>query len=280
MPNLRPDMAPRDPVRDVRLQASKTRRALQYVRSTPKIVGRAALAAGESLILKGGGALVIDGGTVRVIRPGQAEGDGDLMRIGDMPYGDRGLEFTRDNGATVLSIRRKNSPDEQQSWSFYDAAGNEIVAEQQFLKGLAKPYLEHPFQPVAAASGTPVVCGPFGFERSTSSGTFETLFVHDGKRQNGFIDLKVAAVCSDGSTAGEVQVVNLADGSPLPGFTVSPWLGVIPAGTTSLTVIDPTPSQAGLYVFSVQAQMRIGVQVRVTAGTGSITLAIAQAIGG
>lgn len=207
-----------------------------------------------------------------------------LIRMGSMPLGDRGLQFFRENGTKLFEMRKVTQPTNPQTWTFFDNGGHAIVAEQDLFGGLAKPMLEHPFQPVATAPGTPVTCGPYGFERThpgtEAINTWKTLFVHDGKRQNTYLDLKVAVICSDATTAGEIRVVDEVSGDQLGGFLIDPWIGVIPAGTTTLTVLDPIGNQVLLTAVDVHAVMRLGLQVRRTAGSGSITLSVAQAIGG
>lgn len=210
------------------------------------------------------------------------DGGGNIVDIGDMPHGDRGLRFWREDGVAAFEMRKTLDASSPQVWRLFDRNETPVVAENAFGRGLAKPHLEHPLQPVAATSGTALTCGPYGIERTTTSATFETLFAYDGRAQNYFLDLKFAAVCSDGSTAGEIQVVDLNTGTARPGFALSPWLGEIPAGTTTTTIIDPTPAQVLTMVPEDGAggYQRLGVQVRRTAGAGSITIAVAQATGG
>lgn len=207
---------------------------------------------------------------------------GGIIIMGTQAQGDRGMTFNREDGTEAFSLRKPLSPSDPQSWVLRDRSGNPVVSESSFSGGIGRPQLDLPFQPVAATSGTAVTCGPYGWERVTSSASWTTLFAYDGKAQNYLLDFKFAAVCSDAVTAGEIQVVDLATGNPRPGFIASPWVGSIPAGTTTMTVFDPDPNKV---VSMVATQVpgsyqKLGVQVRVTAGTGSITLAVAQAIGG
>jgi hypothetical protein len=207
----------------------------------------------------------------------------ELFRMGSMTYG-RGVTMARDNGSIAFQLLKPFAVSTLQSWGFYDQAGQIVVAESSIGPGLFRPHLDLPFQPVAAASGSAVSCGPYGFERSMASTSWTTLFVYDGKAQNGLLDLKVAAMCSDGTTAGQVQIIDTVSGVPLSGYLLPAWVGAIPTGTTSMTVVDPTPDAVILPVYgpgqAVGDQMRLGIQVRRTAGTGTITLAVPQAIGG
>lgn len=207
------------------------------------------------------------------------EGD-ELVRIGDMQYG-RGFELKRDDGSQALAFRKPFDISAVQAWVLLDRQGQVIVAESDLGPGLSRPHLEHPLQPVAPTSGTTLTCGPHGWERQTSSTSWETLYVYDGKAQNPFLDFKFAAFCSDGTTAGEIQVVDLETGNPLLGFFEPAWLGVVPAGSTSYTVVDPPNTRITTPEMSTfGAYIRLGVQVRRTAGSGSITLAVPQSIGG
>jgi hypothetical protein len=203
----------------------------------------------------------------------------ELMRLGEMIFG-RGLEITRDDGTVAFRFRKLFDTSTKQAWVLCDSAGHSVVEEAAFGPGLSRPYLEHPFQPVAATSGSPVTCGPHGFERTVSSGSWTTIFEYDGKAQNAFLDLKFWVICSDGSTAGELQIIDLATGTPLSGFVLPAWLQTIPAGTVTLTAFDPTPDQIILIGFPIGGTMRLGIQGRRTAGSGSITVSLAQAMGG
>lgn len=214
-----------------------------------------------------GGATSVDRGSFLVTDPVS----GEIFRIGDMEFGDRGLIVHRNDGTPAFEIRKLSpAPLVGQSVTIYDRNGTTAVfSVDGLIGGLRNPYLEHPFQPVSATSGTPVTCGPYGLERTTSSASFETLFVYDGKRQNPLLDLKVAGRCSDGTTAGEVRVVNLATGLPLSDYFGGPtWLGVFPAGTTSYLVVDPLNSQAvSADAAATGGFMRLGVQVRRKVGS-------------
>lgn len=257
--------------------------AVAFLRSSRDLVGRATVEVGKSLIIKG--TLLVIGkldvtGTVSM----KSEDGEELFRLGDMEFG-RGVEMKRDNGILAFVLSKVFEVSAQQTWSLRDQRGEQVVAENGLGPGLLQPFLEYPFQPVAAASGTAApTCGPWGWERTTSSGSWTTLFAYDGKVQNPFLDLKFAAVCSDGTTAGEVQVVDLNTGVPLAGFLLPAWVGAIPAGTTVMTLLDPDPAWILLPIWGptehVGDQMRIGLQCRRTAGAGSITVSVPQAIGG
>ena len=255
-------------------EIQKLRREVESLRSERRAAATS-IETGD-IRLANGGSLIVDGGDVVMLDVDGSE----IFRIGAMEFGDRGMVIKRENGETALEVRRLSGAFGEQGLAIY-ANGTRLLETDELFGGLRRPFFEHPFQPVSATPGTAVTCGPYGLERSTTSGTFETLFVYDGKRQNPLLDLKVAALCSDGTTAGEVRIVDLATGTQLPGFLDPAWLGVIAAGTTTYTVLDPTAGQAvAASAASAMSYVRLGIQVRRTAGSGSITLAVPQSIGG
>src|SRR5690606_757830 len=88
----------------------------------------------------------------------------EMIRIGDMTYG-RGAAFVRGDGVEAYVLARAFSNSDTETWGLFDRNGDVIVSEEPLASGLARPRLEYPFQPVAATSGTPTVCGPYGVER-------------------------------------------------------------------------------------------------------------------
>jgi hypothetical protein len=271
MADLACDQA-RDDLQGLRRRLRAIEDAIKFTASSTDRVGRATIEVGRDFLVRG---LLKVIGDVSLL---DADGN-ELVRLGDMPYG-RGLGFYRENGVQAFGLSKPFSVDDQQRWFLTDRAGTPIVEESILRPGLGRPYLELPLQPVAAASGTAVSCGPYGWERTTSSTSWETLFAYDGKAQNGFLDTKFAVKCSDGSTSGEVQVIDDLTATPLIGFFLPAWLGTIPLGTTTMTVIDPTTDQLMTPLVTPGEPMRLAVQVRRTAGAGSITLAVPQSIGG
>ena len=143
--------------------------------------------------------------------------------------------------------------------------------------GLGTPWLAMPMQPVGVA-GTALTCGPYGIERATTSAAFETLFRHESIRQNVLWRPRLVVRCSDGTTAGEVQAVDLDTGLPLTVFAGAAWLAAIPTGVTTDTALGPGVSLVAPVAWG--ESMRLGIQARRTAGAGSITLSVIQSIGG
>lgn len=151
------------------------------------------------------------------------------------------------------------------------------IADSQLGTGLGRPLLAMPIQPMAATS-TFTTCGPSGWEQDTVSGVFETLFRHDGVRQNVCWAPVVTAWCSDVTTAGELQFVDLDTGAVLVEALSTVSVYTIPAGSSE---VDVAPGAPGLLLpQEYGAPIHLGVQARRTAGTGNITLAVKQSIGG
>lgn len=154
---------------------------------------------------------------------------------------------------------------------------NGYIADSQLGTGLGRPLLAMPVQPMAATS-TSTTCGPSGWERDTASGVFETLFRHDGVRQNVCWAPVVTVWCSDATTAGQLQFVDLDSGGVLVEALSAVSVYTIPAGSSA---VDVAPSVPGLLLpQQYGTPIHLGVQARRTAGAGTITLAVKQSIGG
>lgn len=273
MANLAARLLPTS-ARSVGERLSNLESAVRFLASSRDRIGRATIEVGRDFLIKG--LLKVVGEVSLVSEDGE-----ELLRMGDLGFG-RGIELKRDDGSTALRFGKPFSSTDQQLLELLDRSGHAFVSQELLGPGLGRPCLQLPLQPIYPASGTPVLGGPYGIERSTTSGTFETLFAYDGRAQNLLLDFKFMATCSNGTTAGEIQIVDLDTGLPLVGFFAPPWVGVIPAGTTTMTVFDPGATAVLSTVSSVgmAGQMRLGVQVRRTAGAGTITLAVPQAMGG
>lgn len=217
------------------------------------------------------GDLTIDGGDVVML-----DTDGSVMfRLGAQEFGDRGLSLFRENGSAVLELKRDGvSPLLQQAWRLKDGAGNVLVGEWAFGTGLTRPRIPMPVFPVAAPAGW----GLNGPEVSTTSGTFTSLFRVDTRRQNPLYQPVLSIYCSDTSTAAEVQVIDVATSDPLDNFFGGgDWVGVHAAGSTA--TVEYTPALSGL-PGSHDSRIQLDIQVRVTAGAGTVTLAVPSSMGG
>lgn len=170
------------------------------------------------------------------------------------------------------------------STAFQSVAEGPAVVAQGYVSasnagaGLGTPLLELPLQPVSATPGAAITIGPYGFERVTSAATFETLFAHVGIVQNVVWQPIFAVRCSDAGTAGEMQAVDLLTGTPLLQHGGLPWLATIAAGTVTDVELSPTVPLVAPGAWA--DAMRLGVQVRRTAGVGTITVSAVQSLGG
>jgi len=155
--------------------------------------------------------------------------------------------------------------------------GDGYVSTSNSGEGLGTPWLALPMQPVGAA-GTALTCGPYGFERATTSAAFETLFRHESIRQNVLWRPRLVVRCSDGTTTGEVQAVDLDTGLPLHVFAGTAWLAAVPAGVVADTALGPGVSLVAPVAWG--QPMRLGIQGRRVSGVGTMTLSVVQSIGG
>jgi hypothetical protein len=215
------------------------------------------------------GDLTIDGGDVLML-----DDDGSVMfRLGAQEFGDRGLSIFRETGEPAFELKRDGASEFlQQTWRLSDTVGNVIVSEWAFGQGLARPRIPAPCHPATTPSGW----GVDGPEASTTSGAFVTLFRSDLRRQNPLYTPGLSVKCSDGTTAAEVQVTNDAGGAALNDFfTGTAWTGVVPTGSTSFVNVAPALNMPGVY----DARVKLNIQVRRTAGAGTVTIAVPLSTG-
>lgn len=215
-----------------------------------------------------GGDLVVDGGDFLLL-----DTDGStVFRLGPQEFGDRGVSIYRENGTTALEVREQ-AEGFGQRLRIMDDAGNVLFSEWELGGGLSRPRLTMQVHP----NGTPASWGTYGPERTTTSATFEPLFVAHSRRQNVLLQPLVAVKCSDATTAAEVRLVETTTGAVLDDFfTPGDWVGAIPAGSTSFVENQPAVVWSG----GMDAQITIEVQARRTAGAGTVTVACPRIMGG
>lgn len=221
----------------------------------------------------GTGNWVIDGGDVVML-----DEDGSvLFRLGEQPYGDRGVSIYRADGSLALSTRKRLPGATTQSLELRDDNGNVILSEAEFGTGLDYPWLPLHVQPFAAAS-SPVQAGPHGLEGPlVTSSTFTTTHLDEVPRMNQQSRWRFAVAASDITTAAEVRVIRESTGTALAPAFASPWLGVRAAGST--TYVDVDPGAPLVLPGNFGETVRLLVQVRRTAGAGSLTCAVPFAHG-
>lgn len=215
-----------------------------------------------------GGELVIDGGDVIML-----DTDGSvLFRLGIQALGDRGISINRADGTLAFEVAKPN-PLAVQAWRLKDNNGATIVSESGFGIGLGRPRIPSTPFPVSAPS-----YGTYGPEVSTTSGTFTTLFAVHDRRQNPLWSPVFRVRCTDATTAAEIRAVHAATGTPLVEFGAGTWTGVRAAGPTDYVELAPPLNIPA--ALAVDDRYRFEVQVRRTAGTGTVFLAIPESLGG
>lgn len=168
----------------------------------------------------------------------------------------QGFIFRRANGNTVFDLQGSLSA---QFWVLLDDSGNNIISDDTVSEqGIARPYI--PINYGVHYNKTIAV--------TTTSGTFEGMWLFRFKKQQPKVVIDPLFKCSDGTTAGEYQVVN---------------------NLTSEVIVDPTVISAGLVGrlptadFAVSGfhmqDCELELQVRRTAGAGSIGVEIYNAYG-
>lgn len=216
-----------------------------------------------------GGDLVVDGGDFLLL-----DTDGStVFRLGPQQYGDRGVSMYREDGTPALEVREQFDGFGQKL-RVLDSVGNELLSEFQVGAGLRRPFLPIPTAPSGAPSGW----GKYGPERATTSGTFVSLFTGDARRVNPLIRVIIAVKCSDATTAAEVRLVDESNGNVFDAFLLGPdWTGVLAAGSTAWQEQDSVLSSPDV---PYEGRYRFEVQARRTAGAGTVTVAVAQIMGG
>lgn len=200
------------------------------------------------------GGLTVDGGFVKVL---------DLNGVTQFLFGpispnlddgtpQRGWIVRRADATIVLALFDASPGDGgpatyRQALNWFDRAGNVVMADDtDGGVGLARPYLPWTFT-------------NDGDNRTTTSGAFVTLHTFAGYRQHPRMTIGLSAFASDGSTAGEVQIVSGVD--VLAGPTTIPTGGSI---APEYTFTLPAGSHMQLDYIDIQA--------RRTAGSGDITV--------
>lgn len=229
--------------------------------------GSGSLGATGSVDIPVGSHLNVNGGTVEVADPT----GNPLLTFADQPLGDRGITLYRTDGTPVLVVRATSVAGGAQSLLIYDKAGRVIGGgAQNAYSGIDAPYLPIPFAPTDLTSGARA--------QATTATSYTALFEHAGYYQNPGLRLQVKAFCSDGTTAGLVEVYDTLAGVELGTLASStPQTITIPAGTTTATVFTAAAPYA--LPGSMGDDLSLQVRVKRTAGTGSVSVAISRSFG-
>jgi hypothetical protein len=226
----------------------------------------------EVAAIVGAGAVILSERQMLVI-----DDDGtEIFRIGDMEHGDRGLVIRREDGSIAISLSQAFPGAAQQEIRIFDRFGNELLTEEAIGSGPAYPIFPLIFEPVLATAGT-VNAGPYGFEVPTTSGTFVTVFRTTLARNNQFGTVKLRVAASDTSTSGELRLINVANNSHLGQFLAGPYTGTRSTGSTAYVEVSlPSLVIPG----NPWDPIELAVQVRRTAGAGTLRVAVDQSRGG
>lgn len=208
-------------------------------------------AAGAPIALAGTGSLTA--GTTSI-------GGYPAVLLGPLPTGDVGLELRRQDGTLALRVGASGIGASRTDVGIYDKSGGLIFGDSASVPdGIGRPSLSWPLLPADGADA-----------RSTTSGTFVTVFNAVGRKSNAAVELRFWGSCSDGTTAGEVRLVDFSDVPLLDLAGAAQVPTPIPAGTTSpaLLVTDPCRIAGEPY----DTSLYVRVQVRRTAGAGTVTV--------
>lgn len=201
-----------------------------------------------------GGTFTIRGGRLQVLYPATQGGGlsayvGDLYDASDGSYLGSGLLVQDQDGQPIAQFR-SDAPSGQSRALITDASGETAVStDAAGGLGLARPYLSNSFVPSRYADWT----------ISTSSATFETLFVSSGYRTHaGILAWTRASMDTSGST-GEVRVLVNSAQLDTPGT-----IGF----AQTLSFHGPTILPGESYDF-----LTVEIQGRVASGAGSLRVA-------
>lgn len=208
------------------------------------------------------GVTIKGGGALRVIDPSTGTS---TVYVGQLGFNDGsgrvqgGLVFRRADGTAAFGLADNGTVpghDFQQNLAWFDKTGHIVVAEDGDGNGIANPYI-----PLGQwTSNNPPL-------DTTTSASFTTLQTCGGYRQHPRIALQCLVRCSDGTTAGQVRVI---DGT---GAAVG---AVTSVAAGSFTYINfPTADLAGDFGSAVV----LSLQARRTAGAGTIGAAGTLMIG-
>lgn len=160
-----------------------------------------------------------------------------------------GWIFRRADGTTVFTL--SGSDDFDQFWAMRDNIGNIIVSDDGvYNAGLGRPWLPIPF--VSHSSTVPT--------DTTTSGTFTGLLSARYNMQHPKIVAQVLCRASDGSTSGEVRIINATSGDAITS------VGTIGLGAYTTLTLGPN----NIPNADIQEEIELEVQARRTAGAGTI----------
>jgi hypothetical protein len=263
-------------IRKIKEELRRLHNASAFARSGLAVTG--SITQTGSVTIPTDGLLLVDGGDVIMVNDAGAE----ILRLGIQELGDVGLRVRRENGSTALQMRRLfTATDELQVFQVLDRDGNVIAGDAGLsTSGFDAPHIPLTFIPTNYDSSTNA--------QSTSSGTFVATHEHRGFKQNPFFRPQFMVKCSDGTTAGEIQLYDVNGAGYLIGFFAGIRTVRVPTGTTTYTLFEfnyDGDAGAGAYTDvaipgSMGAAIHLQVHARITAGAGSITVAPVRTVAG
>lgn len=266
-----------EPIRDMAGRFRKIEERLRRLEnSSPfkgsglEVIDDGQTATGGSVVIPDDGVLIVDGGDIMAVD--KAPSAQTLFQLGTQLHGDRGLTVFRDDGRVALEVRRPfSASDPSQNILIRDRQGG-IIGGDSLLSpaGFDAPHIEMRFIPVDYTSSASA--------QSTSSTSFVATHEYRGFKQNPFLKPQFMVRCSDASTAAEVRIFRVG-GSYLGGFLGSPTIHTVtvPAGTTTFTLFE---FASGAQIPGAMSDaLHLQVHARVTAGTGSVSVAPVRTIG-
>jgi hypothetical protein len=249
----------------VNRELQNLRRQIEALRSERRAA--ATTISDGDLRLSNGASLVVDGGDVVLL-----DEDGSILfRLGPQEHGDRGFTLYREDG-TVAVTAAKEDPTLPQALRILDASGNPLLTEWPFGNGAHRPRMPHPIHPAKAPAGW----DEWGPHTSTTSATFERLWSGGTYKLNPLWGPRLYVWCSDATTAGEVKCVRKDTGTTYNLFLGGTAALTVAAGTTSPTLWSPAGCvlQGG-----IDARIDYAIEARVTAGAGSVNVAVPISMG-
>lgn len=264
-----------EPWRSLRAEIEKLWRAIKTLQNSSSFEGTGLEVIDENQVLQGTNSLVyvgpdgtflVDGGDVIMLNDDLVE----IFRIGNMPQGDVGLRIKRSDDSAAIEMRDYFGVDIQ-SLLFLTRTGRIFGGDSVLAAGIAAPYIPLNFIAVDPDSTT--------LAQSTSSGTFVATHECRTLFQNPAFLPQFKVKCSDGTTAGEIQIYDVLTSTYLGGYFGSPATHTlaIPAGTTTYTVLEL--ASKAVFAGDMGDDMHLEIHVRRTAGAGTVSVLPVKTIG-
>jgi hypothetical protein len=267
-----------DPNYDLRRRLKAIEEQLRRQRNTSPLAGTGLSVVDSGQLMQDGsvtipnnGLLLVDGGDVVMLD--QAPAATEIFRLGVQQYGDRGITIRRNDGTVAIEVKNSfSATDPRQSFIIRDPSGAAIGGDSVLANsGFDAPHIELRFIPVDYTSNATA--------QTTSATTFTALHEYRGFRQNPGLKPQLMVKCSDGTTSAQIQFYDVNAAGYLGGFNGSPVVHTItaPTGTTVFTLFE-LPS-AIVLPGSMSDAMHLEIHAKVTAGTGSVSVAPVRTIG-